>query len=100
MAPRDTRIADDAAHSPPPILRWLSQKRTDGYYGTLFVSRTRGRTNPADLSTYWISHLDPHVTILLSHTGPFATSTDENRPGEILPDIEPPRGRFSPDLQG
>lgn len=57
------------------------------------------RTSPADLSAYWISHLDPHMKVLLSHTGPFATSTDENRAGDKLPYVAPPAGMFPPDLQ-
>ncbi|PPG84580.1 DUF4913 domain-containing protein [Rathayibacter sp. AY1H2] len=54
------------------------------------------RTSPADLSAYWISHLDVHMKVLLSHTGPFATSTDENRAGEMLPYTAPPNRNVPP----
>ncbi|WP_367575765.1 DUF4913 domain-containing protein [Microbacterium algihabitans] len=55
------------------------------------------RTSPTDLSAYWISHLDPHMRVLLSPNGPFATSKDENRAGDMLPYAAPPTGMFPPD---
>lgn len=57
------------------------------------------RRNPSELSTWMVGHLDVHMTILLAADGPFATSSDENRPGEMLPYSSPPVGMFPPDLQ-
>lgn len=57
------------------------------------------RKNPADLSAWMINHLDVHMRVLLAVDGPFATSTDENRPGEPLPYEPPPAGMFPSDQQ-
>ncbi|WP_082485561.1 DUF4913 domain-containing protein [Rathayibacter sp. Leaf296] len=57
------------------------------------------RTSAGSLSACWINHLDPYMRVLLSPSGPFATSTDENRPGDMLPYAAPPRGMFPADLQ-
>ncbi|RFA06806.1 hypothetical protein B7R21_18315 [Subtercola boreus] len=53
----------------------------------------------AGASTWWISHCDPHMSVLLSPDGPFADSTDENRLGDPLPYTSPPEGMFEEDLQ-
>jgi len=55
------------------------------------------RKSPAELSAWMISHLDVHMAVLLSASGPFATSTDDNRAGEMLPYTAPPHGMFRPD---
>lgn len=57
------------------------------------------RKNPGELSAWMINHLDVHMAVLLSIDGPFATSTDENRPGEALPYTGPPKGMFPVDRQ-
>ncbi|NQX10411.1 DUF4913 domain-containing protein [Microbacteriaceae bacterium VKM Ac-2855] len=57
------------------------------------------RKNPGELSAWMINHLDVHMGVLLAIDGPFATSSDENRPGESLPYQPPPNGMFASDLQ-
>ena len=57
------------------------------------------RDDPAELSAWWISHLDAHMNVLLAAGGPFANSTDENRPGDELPYAAPPRRMFDEDRQ-
>jgi hypothetical protein len=49
-------------------------------------------------STWWRDHLDHHMPILMSADGPFADSTDQNKPGEPLPYERPPAGMF-PDVR-
>lgn len=39
-------------------------------------------------------HLDHHMPILMSADGPFADSTDQNKPGEPLPSETPPAEMF------
>jgi hypothetical protein len=57
------------------------------------------RDKPVELSAWWINHLDAHMSVLLAPGGPFANSTDENRPGEPLPYSPPHRSMFEPDRQ-
>lgn len=54
---------------------------------------------PAELSAWWINHLDAHMAVLLAPGGPFANSMDENRPGEPLPYSSPYTSMFEPDRQ-
>lgn len=51
------------------------------------------------ISTWWINHAEPHMTVLLSTDGPFAGSTDENSVGDPLPYRPPPVGIYAPDTQ-
>jgi hypothetical protein len=50
-------------------------------------------------SAWWVNHADPHMSVLLSLSGPFAGSTDENQVGDPLPYARPPAGLFEPDKQ-
>ncbi|HET9649684.1 MAG TPA: DUF4913 domain-containing protein [Microlunatus sp.] len=57
------------------------------------------RLDPATGMSVWLrDHADPHRAALFDPDGPFATSTDTNRPGEPLPYTAPPEGLF-PDVQ-
>lgn len=49
------------------------------------------------MSTWWLNHADPHMNALLAPDGPFAATSDENQPGELLPYRERPAGRFPAD---
>lgn len=49
-------------------------------------------------SVWWRDHLDHHMAVLMSVDGPFAESTDQNRPGDPLPYEAPPAGMF-PDVR-
>ena len=58
------------------------------------------RQAPAAVSSiWWLSHCDRHMQVLLSPSGPFANSTDENKPGEPLPCTPAPDRWFAPDRQ-
>ena len=50
-------------------------------------------------SAWWVNHADPHMSVLLSLSGPFAGSTDENQTGDPLPYRRPPAGLFEGDRQ-
>ena len=51
------------------------------------------------MSDWWLNYCDRHMQVLLSTTGPFATSSDENKPGAPLPYSPPPAGFFDADRQ-
>ncbi|WP_258062959.1 DUF4913 domain-containing protein [Rathayibacter sp. AY1C6] len=51
------------------------------------------------MSDWWISHCDRQMAMLLSATGPYALSLDENKAGEPLPYTPPPPSFFPPDNQ-
>jgi len=57
------------------------------------------RLDPATGTSVWLrDHLDHHLGVLMSPTGPFARSQDSAKPGEPLPYEPPPEGLF-PDLR-
>ncbi|WNB87499.1 DUF4913 domain-containing protein [Cellulomonas sp. ATA003] len=57
------------------------------------------RLDPATGMSIWLrDHADHHMRMLMDPEGPFATSTDSNRPGEPLPYEAPPAGLF-PDVR-
>lgn len=54
------------------------------------------RQDPLQMSDWWLNHFDRHMAVLLSSTGPFATSQDKNKLGDPLPYTPPPAGFFPP----
>ncbi len=53
------------------------------------------RNDPATGMSVWLKdHADYHMGVLLSTSGPFATSHDENAAGEPLPVASPPAAMF------
>lgn len=51
------------------------------------------------MSEWWLNHCDRQMHMLLSSSGPFAGSIDENKAGAPLPYLPPPEGFFAPDTQ-
>ncbi|RFA06760.1 hypothetical protein B7R21_18455 [Subtercola boreus] len=79
---------------------WWSSKEAQQRIEALWRAWEAARQDEkAGMSLWWISHCDPHMTILLSPEGPFADSTDENRIGDPLPYTSPTDGAFPPDMQ-
>ncbi len=65
--------------------------RMDSLWRTWEVARS----DPAEGMSLWLrNHADYHLQHLLSPYGPFANSTDANRPGEPLPYQPAPVGYF------
>jgi len=57
------------------------------------------RLDPATgMSAWWRDHADHHMPVLLSPSGPFAASDDQNKRGEPLP-YEAPDPDLFPDLR-
>jgi len=67
---------------------------------TLWRSWEAARLDPGlGMSTWWINHVGPQMTVLLSPDGPFGDSKDENEVGDPLPYNRPPEHLFPPDKQ-
>lgn len=57
------------------------------------------RLDPATGMSVWLrDHADHHLGVLWDPEGPFAKSTDQARPGDMLPYTAPPEGLF-PDVR-
>lgn len=79
---------------------WYESREAQQRIEALWRAWEAARQDTKDgMSTWWINHCDPHMSVLLSPTGPFADSTDENELGDPLPYIAPPDGLFAPDQQ-
>jgi hypothetical protein len=80
--------------------RWWENDEALQRLTTLWRGWEAARQDPAlGTSAWWINHADPHMILLLSSSGPFASSQDENLPGKPLPYTRPPEGLFDPDRQ-
>lgn len=83
--------------------RWSAQwwRNTEAVLrlDALWRSWEQLRLDPATGMSVWLrDHADHHMRMLMDPEGPFATSTDSNRPGEPLPYQAPPEGLF-PDVR-
>jgi Domain of unknown function (DUF4913) len=75
--------------------RWWESGEAVLRLDCLWRSWEKARQEPAEGMSAWLrDHLDYHLEMLLSPHGPFANSTDANRPGEPLPAEVPPAGVF------
>ncbi|MGT2427529.1 MULTISPECIES: DUF4913 domain-containing protein [Actinomycetes] len=98
-----------AIHLPAPRLprgtgtgrwaaQWWNNDEATQRIEALWRAWEASRQDPGPgMSSWWLSHADPHMTALLAPDGPFAATSDENQPGELLPYQQPPAGRFPPD---
>ncbi|WP_434161448.1 DUF4913 domain-containing protein [Clavibacter michiganensis] len=80
--------------------RWWENDEAIQRLTVLWRGWEAARQDPAlGTSAWWVNHADPHMGVLLSVDGPFATAQDENAPGEPLPYKRPPAVLFEPDRQ-
>ena len=79
---------------------WWKSEEALARLEALWRAWEAARQDPgAGVSDWWLNHADRQMSVLLSPSGPFATSEDANRPGDPLPYTEPPAGYFPPDVQ-
>lgn len=79
---------------------WWRNEEASARLDAMWDAWEAARTQPAGaMSQWWIEHCDRHMQVLMSTTGPFATSQDTNTPGAPLPHQRAPKGMFAPDRQ-
>ena len=79
--------------------RWWERQEAIARLEALWRGWEAARLDPTGMQAWWVMYADPHMAVLLSDTGPFGDSKDENEFGEPLPYERPPVGLFDPDLQ-
>ena len=75
---------------------WWESEEATSRLECMWRGWERARQDPLGMSDWWLNTCDPHMTVLLSPFGPFATSQDENKPGDALPYAPPPSTFFPP----
>jgi hypothetical protein len=79
---------------------WWKSEEAISRIEALWRAWESARQDPAaGMSDWWLNHCDRQMAMLLSTSGPFAMSQDENKPGEPLPYTAPPPGYFADDRQ-
>ncbi|WP_211315555.1 DUF4913 domain-containing protein [Rathayibacter caricis] len=75
---------------------WWESEEALSRLKTLWRGWENARQDPIKMGDWWLNQFDRHMAVLLSSAGPFATSQDENKPGDPLPYTPPPPGFFPP----
>lgn len=76
---------------------WWESEEAISRLESIWRTWENARQDPIGLSDWWINHCDRQMAVLLSSTGPFAQSEDENKPGDPLPYTPPPPHFFEPE---
>ncbi len=76
--------------------RWWESTEAIMRLEALWRSWEHLRLDPGTGMSVWLrDHLDHHLVALMDPDGPFATSQDKSRPGQMLPYDPPPLGMFT-----
>ena len=80
--------------------RWWAHPEVVSRLTGLWITWEQARTgNPADINTWWLQQLDPHLAAITAHGGPLDGCTQHNghqgpKPGLVVE--LPPPGTFGP----
>ena len=75
--------------------RWWAHAEVVSRLTGLWITWEQARTgNPADINTWWLQHLDPHLAVITAHGGPLDGCTQHDghtgtKPGLVIETTPP-----------